>query len=529
MIKVVKKLKLERSMNAKRNIISGTILKLYQTLFPFLMRTAMIYWMGVQYLGLNSLFVSVLQVLNLAELGVGSAMVYSMYQPIINDDVKKICALENLYKIYYRWIGIIIGIIGVFLTPFVPYLIKGNVPRDTNIYVLYLLNLFATVLSYWLYAYKNSILSAYQRIDVISKVTMITNTIQYVSQLFIIYYLKNYYLYIIALIVSQVLNNILTAVYVSKMYPLYKPQGDVNIVEKRKINRRIKDLFTSKIGAVVVNSADTIVISSFLGLSMLAIYQNYFYIITSVIGFVDVLFQSVTAGIGNSILVESKEKNFEDLCVFTLIISWTSGVAACCMLTIFQPFMDIWIGKSLELELPAVICLCIYFYIYEINRLLNTYKDAGGIWHQDRYRPLVTALSNLVLNLIMVQFIGIYGIILSTVFSMLFVGMPWILNNLFTTLFEEKQKIKYIKNILFFSLITIIVATMNYMICSILNFGTIGTIVFRLIVSIIFPNLIFVIIYHRIPEFYKAVELADRMAKHRLNVMKLVNNENDCM
>ena len=176
-------MKIERTKNATRNIIFGVILKAYQIAVPFLMRTAMIYLMGVQYLGLNSLFTSILQVLNLAELGVGSAMIYSMYNPIAEDDNATICALMKLYRTYYRVIGLVIAVIGCILMPFIPTLISGDIPNGLNIYILYLLNLGATVLSYWLYAYKNSILQAHQRTDVVSKVTLVTSTIQYALQL----------------------------------------------------------------------------------------------------------------------------------------------------------------------------------------------------------------------------------------------------------------------------------------------------------------------------------------------------------
>jgi len=167
-------------------------LKIYQLLVPFVMRTAMIYFLGVQYLGLNSLFSSVLQVLNLAELGVGSAMVYSMYKPIADDDTDTICALMRLYKIYYRIIGLVVCVAGLILLPFIPYLIKGEVPPDINVYILYVLNLGATVLSYWLFAYKNSILQAHQRTDMISKVMLVTETVKYILQFVILAIFHNY-------------------------------------------------------------------------------------------------------------------------------------------------------------------------------------------------------------------------------------------------------------------------------------------------------------------------------------------------
>ena len=279
----------------------------------------------MQYLGLNSLFSSILQVLNLAELGIGSAMVYSMYKPIAEDDNITICALMNLYKIYYRVIGLVIAVGGLIIVPFLSNLVKmDTVPEGINIYMLYLLNLGSTVLSYWLFAYKNSLLTAHQRVDVISKVTIITNTIQYILQLMVLVLFRNYYYYIIILLLVQIATNIMTAVVVNRMYPYYQAKGMLAKSQIKEINARVRDLFTAKLGGVIVNSADTIVISTFLGLTVLAIYQNYYFVMTSVIGIIYVIFNACTAGIGNSIIIETKEKNFKDLQKLTFLIAWIS-------------------------------------------------------------------------------------------------------------------------------------------------------------------------------------------------------------
>lgn len=516
--------KIERTKNASRNIIFGIILKIYQLAIPFIMRTIMIYTLGVQYLGLNSLFTSILQVLNLAELGVGAAMVYSMYKPIVENDSKKICALMHLYKVYYRGIGLIICVIGIVITPFIPNLISGNVPSDINVYVIYLLNLFATVFSYWLFAYKNSILQAHQRIDVTSKVLLVTETIKYALQIFVLVVIRNYYLFLIISLLSQILTNILTAYISNLMYPNYQAKGNLDKLEVRKINRRIRDLFTSKIGGVIVNSADSIVISAFLGLSVLAIYQNYFYLITAVIGLIGIVFSSVTAAIGNSIVVDSKEKVYKDFRMFTFIIAWIAGVCTNCFLNLFQPFMKVWVGEDLLLPFSVVICFCVYFFVYEINQLLNSYKDASGIWHEDRFRPLVTALTNLFLNLIMVQFLEIYGIILSTVLSTLIVGMPWLLHNLFTVLFDRENLIQYVMSLLQYVMITFITLVFTFMICNQIVLDGWMTIFARLIICLIVPNIIYVIIYHDKIEFTGTLKLINRMTRNKL---PLINKMGD--
>lgn len=515
-------MKIERTKNATRNIVFGALLKIYQILVPFLMRTAMIYFMGIQYLGLNSLFTSILQVLNLAELGVGSAMVYSMYKPIAENDGKTICALMKLYKLYYRIIGAVIAVVGIILTPFVPYLIKSDLPPDLNVYVLYILNLAATVVSYWLFAYKNSILQAHQRVDVTSKVTLITNTIQYALQLLVIIIVKNYYVYVIIALASQAMTNIVTAIAADKMYPDYRPAGDMDKEELKDINRRIKDLFTSKLGAVIVNSADTVIISAFLGLTVLAVYQNYYFILTSVIGFVTIIFNACTAGIGNSIVVETKEKNFNDLKKFTFLISWIAGFCVTCFLCLYQPFMKLWAGEKLMLGFAAVVCFCVYYFIYEINQLLNTYKDAAGIWHEDRFRPLVTACANLVMNLIMVNFWGIYGVLLSTVLSTLLIGMPWLLKNLFTVLFSRKQFPEYITKLFKYICISAFGAAATLGVCSLINLGDWANLIIRAIICCIVPNFIFYILYRKQPEFKQNVLLLDKVTKGKLKLSKLV-------
>lgn len=515
-------MKIERTKNASRNMFFGSILKIYQLLVPFVMRTAMIYFLGVQYLGLNSLFSSVLQVLNLAELGVGSAMVYSMYKPIAGDDTDTICALMRLYKIYYRIIGLVVCVAGLILLPFIPYLIKGEVPPDINVYILYVLNLGATVLSYWLFAYKNSILQAHQRTDMITKVMLVTETVKYILQFVILAIFHNYYLFVIVLLLSQVLTNIFTAFVANRMYPQYQAKGKLPREEIQQINRRIRDLFTSKIGAVIVNSADTIVISAFLGLNVLAVYQNYFYVITAVIGMITIIFASVTAGIGNSIVVETKEKNFNDLRKFTFIIAWIAGICTSCFLCLFQPFMRLWVGKDLLLDYSIVICLGIYFFIYELNQLLNTYKDAAGIWHEDRFRPLVTALTNLTLNLISVQFIGLYGVVLSTVLSMLFVGMPWLLHNLFTTLFDKKYLVPYLKKLVRYVIVVFISCVITFPVCSLFHLPDILLIVVRLACCCIIPNIIFFLAYRNMEEFKLSVQLADKMTKGKIRLLKKI-------
>lgn len=505
-------MKIERAKNASRNIVFGLILKIFQILVPFLLRTTMIYFMGMKYVGLNSLFASVLQVLNLAELGVGNAMVFSMYKPIAEDDNEKICALMQLYKVYYRVIGGIIAVVGIILTPFIPYLVKGDVPTGINIYVLYLLNLGATVLSYWLFAYKNSILQAHQRNDVASKVMLVTSMIQYGIQILVLWLLRNYYVYVIVSLFTQALTNIVIAYFANKLYPQFRPYGRIPKEDVSVINKRIRDLFTAKLGSVILTSVDTIVISAFLGLTVLAIYQNYYYILSSVIGVIGVVFSSVIAGIGNSLINESVEKNYNDLNKFTFLINWILCIGCCCFACLYQPFMTIWVGNEYMLSYSYIVCFVIYFYLCELALVWATIKDAAGLWHNDRFRPLIGATANLIMNIILVQFIGLYGIVLSTIISYLFISMPWLVHNIFVLIYKRSPK-NYI-----FKLATYIGTTAFSVVACVfltnqLKLSPLFLFALNTVICILLSNGIQYIVFRKTKEFKESKELVLNMLK----------------
>ena len=501
-------MKIEKTKNASRNIIFGILLKLYQILLPFAIRTIMMYTIGAEYLGLNSLFISVLQVLNLAELGVGSAMVFSMYKPIAEDDSVTICALMALYRLYYRIIGGVILVGGLILTPFIPKLISGTVPADMNIYILYLLNLLATVLTYWLFAYKNSILQAHQRTDVVSKVTIITDTVKYIFQVGALCVLHNYYTFVIALLISQILNNVLTAIISNRMFPDFKPKGKLPKEEIKKI----KDLFTSHLGYTIVSSADTIVISAFLGLTILAQYQNYYYIMSSIIGFMSIIYASITAGVGNSMLTKTKEQNYEEFKTFTLLVSFVSGLCCACFMTLYQPFMTIWMGKNMLLSQLVVVLLCFYFWFYELVMMISVYKDAGGIWHEDRFRPLIAGITNLSINLLLVNFMGLYGIILSTIASQLFISLPWIVKNVTALIFNRNPR-EYFKIIIINTLKVLFSTTVVYVIVSFIHIENVYGLILKGISTVFLAVFILMICFRQDEQYNNAKELLFKLLK----------------
>ncbi len=492
-------MKLERTKNAARNIVFDGTLEMVNMLFPFVIRSVMLHFLGTEYLGLNGLFKSLLMFLNLAELGVGSAMVFSMYKPIAEDDTPAICALLRLYRTLYRIIGLAIAAVGLLLIPVLHSFIKDGLPAGMNLYILYLMNLGNTVLTYWLFAYKGSLLQAHQRRDLISKVSLAVRLTEYILKILILVFMRNYYLYLAVQLLCQIAVNVLVAVCAARMYPQYVPVGTLPKEKTRDIFRRVRDLFTSKLSATVFDSADTLVISAFMGLSALAVYQNYYFIITALRMMLVVILNACMAGVGNKLVMESREANYRDLERISLLFCWLLGVSSSMLLCLYQPFMQIWMGGDNMLGAGLVLCFVVYYYSMGANKLLNMFKDSAGIWKQDRWRPLTAALVNLGLNLATVQWLGLYGVLLSSVVSIVFIQIPWLFHNLFQEVFPRASRGRFVRLFCGITAVALVSGAASWFVCSRFTLSVWPELVLNAAVSFIVPNLCYCIFFGRNP------------------------------
>lgn len=497
-------MKIERTKNAARNIVFGTIYKIIGIILPFLSRTVILYVLGEKYLGLSSLFSSILSFLSLAELGIGAAMVYSMYKPIADNDHDSICALLNLYKKLYRIIGTCILVIGLCVLPFLRRFIKGDVPSDVNIYFLYLLYLVNAVLSYWLFAYKGALIQAHQRSDIDSKIGSMITPVSYIVMLVALVITKNYYAYVIWLPIFTIITNIIRSIYVDRHFPGLKPKGDVSKEVKASINKKVKALIGTKLNTVVINAADNIVMSAYLGLTVIAIYGNYRYIMTSIIGFLSICYSALTAGIGNSLVLESPEKNYSDFLKLSFINSWLVGWCTVCLVCLYQPFMLIWTGEDLMFSLPVVFLLGVYFFVYQIRKIPVVYKDAAGIWWEDRFRPYTCMALNFVLDLILVRYLGVAGIIIATIAS-LAISIPWENYTIFKYVLHRSSKEYYLKMLLYAATM-LAGGALTYWICGMLGQGIVALLL-RAVICLILPNAVFVLANFKRREFKQTIEL----------------------
>lgn len=492
---------MNRTKNAVRNIVTGFINKFVMLFFPFIIRTILIKKLGAEYLGLNSLFVSILQVLNLTELGFSSAIIFSMYKPIADGDKKTICGLLNFYKKIYRCIGLVLLIIGLLLLPFLTSLIHGTYPNDINIYILYLIYLVNTVITYFLFAYKSALITAHQRNDLINNVSTFVLILQYLIQIIVLLILKNYYLYIIVNTFSNILNNLLVAYIAKKRYPDYVCDGSISVEEKKEIKKRVFGLIVQKICATTRNSLDSIYISAFFGLNVVAIYGNYYYIMNSVTGILAIIVSSMTASVGNSIVTESKQKNYNDMNKFNFLYMWISGWCTICLLCLYQPFVKLWVGENFMFPISVVFCFCAYFYTLKMGDILSVYYTGAGLWYEGRIRAVLESILNIVLNYILGKKFGIVGIILATEISLFSMNFLYGSQIIFKHYFKNKKLLEYYKYNFIYCIVTIIGMVFTYKICLLFDLGDILTIIVRGIICIIVPNIIYYIFYFKLKSF----------------------------
>ena len=494
-------MKLERTKNAKRNMLFGAINKVITLLLPFIVRTAVIYQLGSEYLGLNSLFTSILQVLSLSELGFSQAVVYSMYKPIADGDEDTICALLSFYRLAYKVIGLVILVLGLCVLPFLPYLIEGSYPADVNIYVVYVVYLVNTSLSYLLFAYKSALLTAHQRVDVTSNVLTITTSAMNLCQIAVLFLFANYYAYVVLIPLFTLANNVINLVVVNRMYPQYRCRGKVGPKLMGDIKRKVAGLMIQKICATSRNSLDSVFVSAFIGLTATAIYANYYYVLLSVTNLLAVISASILAGAGNSVAMESREKNYADMNKFNFLYMWISGWCTCCMLCLYQPFMQVWVGADLMLPMSSVVLFCLYFYVLKMGDIRSVYVESTGIWWENKFRAIAEAVLNIVLNFALVQVFGINGIIAATLISLFLINFCYGSQLIFKYYFQNGKLGEYFRYHGWYLLVTVAACVASFVVCELIPFGGIAGLAVKLFICCIVPNIVYLICYCRTKQY----------------------------
>lgn len=493
-----------RTKNTSRNILAGLWNRFSTILLSFVNRTIIIYILGAEFSGLNSLFVSVLGVLNIAELGIDTAIVQSMYKPIAEGDKKRICELLTLYKKSYHIVGAVILGVGLSLVPLIPLLISEELPVSVNIYVLYIMYLLNSVISYFLFAYRESLLYAHQRDDISQMFR--TNLLigKNIVQAVVLLIFKQYYAYLAIEIVFTVLTNLWIGKVTQEKYSEYQCVQGYKVKMSDDIKDQLKGLVLGNVCDRARNSLDSIILSAYLGLTVVAIYNNYYYIYSALYGVMLVVCDAMSASIGNSIVTESIEKNYNNLQKFSFLMAWIAGWFSICMLCIYQPFMEIWMGKELMLSDFNMMLFCIYFYAINMNNIRNQYIIGTGIWWKLKYSNIAEAFGNVILNLVLGKLFGITGIIVATIITIFVFNFLWRTVVLFKIYFSGMSLGEFLRNHFYWIICVAVSAVITWKVCNMVHVGAIMQVIINGIICVMVPNVILLILFWRTRQFQNA-------------------------
>ncbi len=490
-----------RSKNSLKNAIVAFVMNIVTILIGFVSQKIFLNILGTEYLGINGLFSNIVSMLGIVELGIGSAIIYNLYKPIAEKNIEQIKSLMLFYKTSYRFIAVIISMLGLLIIPFLG-MIVGETTINENINVIYILFLMDIIASYLL-AYKRSILYANQKSYIINIVHILYLLIMNITQIFILYTTKNYILYLIIKIICRILENIVITIIASKKYKYIK-EKNVTKLEKnvrKDIFTKVKGLVYHKIGNFVVLGTDNIIISSFLGVTTVGLYSNYNLIIQALINLFSQVFSSITASVGNLLVEENTSKSYTIYKNELFLNSWIYAFASAGLLCIIEPFIKVWIGEQFILPFGVLVTLVVNFYFSGMRGTNGTFKEAAGIFYEDRHMPILESITNIVASIILVNIFGLAGVFMGTIISnfvLLFYGYP---KYTYKPLFKRTYK-QYINDYIPYIFVAGISVFVTYLIVSRVNVNNdILQIIVNLILVFIIPNVIHVIVFHRTEEF----------------------------
>lgn len=491
-------MKFDRVHNTITGSLWGIINRIVCVVFPFFIRILINKTFGSEYLGLNSLFSSILQVLNLSELGLSGAIVYNMYKPVAENNKDDICKILNFYRSTYRIIGFIILFFGLLCLKFLPNLINDDYPKEVNIQLLYLFFLGNTCLSYFFFSYKEAVLCAYQRYDLINLIRMITYFGLYLSQILIIRFLKNYYYYTAIMIFYTLLRNIGFNIVSKKFFPEIRCKGKLSKTKKKDIGKIMTGAAIGKICSTVRNSFGHILISAYIGLVTLAKFDNYYYILAALISVFSVIEQAIVPGVGNSLVIETESKNYKDFEKFNFLFMWIISLCTICLACLYQDFMKKWMGVDLLFSNTIMTFFCVYFYTSELSTITSIYLNAAGLWWKLKLKSICEVVLNSCLTLLLGKLFGIIGLLISNIIGLTFFSFGWGSAVLFKNYFKNESFCTFLKQQFLYVFVTIIIGIITYYVCSCITINKwFINICIKLIISLTIPYISYILIYKK--------------------------------
>lgn len=502
-----------RSEYVVKNAATTVTIQLVKNLLDFVGRIIFVRVLGAEYLGVNSLFTQILTVLSFAELGVGNAMIFSLYKPLAEKDREKIKSLMRLYALSYRIIGIVIAVAGLCIIPFLD-LIVGEVSYvKENIVVLYLLFLINTVVSYF-FVYNRSLIVADQKTYLVSVYTEMFHALRVIAQSIFLVVTKSIIPYLVIMIICTLLNNLFVTHKANTLYPYLKDKDAVPLdkSETKGILSNVKALVVYKIGTIMLESTDSIFISVLVNVLTVGLYTNYKMIINVFKTVGNQVMESIIASIGNLNAEATKEKKLTVFNDIYYINAWFYGFTAVGLGLFLTPVIKIFFGADNYIAETAVWASCLYYYVANLHYPCYAFRTTSGLFVYGKFVPLACTILNVILDIVLGIKFQLVGIVLASVISRMLTFEIIDPLLVFKRVFNHNPIGYFVKYILYFIITAVDAVACYFVINHIPIDGILGLIVKVIVVTIVY-NLIFLLVTCRSASF---ADVKNRM----LNMIK---------
>lgn len=525
---------MSRAANSAKNIVTINISRILIILFNFITRTVLIKTLGNEYLGITNLFTNILQMLSLADLGVGTAIIFKLYQPIEEHNNDRIIALMKLYKRIYEVIGCVIVLFGVILAPFLPHLINDFErfeQLNLNAYFIFALYVFNTASTYWFFAYKQAIVRAHQKSYMLTMSSYLVNIASYGCQILCLIFFRNFIGYTVIIILFNIIQNFVFARIADKHYPFVK-QTTSEKVTKEEIKEIIKDcgsLFLYKSNSAIVTASDNIIISKFLGLSAVGIFSNYSVISLSIRDFLVNIVASMEASIGSinaTGKMDWKRNIFKTVNFATIIIYSIVSIGVFVMM---DDFINLWLGsdylinsyeyggKIHHFSLPLLFGVEIF--ILGSGAYLSAFRQSFGLFRQLKWRPLFTIIINLAVGIVATKYIGVAGTVVGTIVAfgttVIIVDPIVIIKNSL----DMSVRSYFLKNA-WYTLVTVGTGSVAWYVCSLIPGEGVLRFIIKGTVCVAVTVIIFFVVYFRSSEFKMLLTFLPENVRNKIKFIR---------
>lgn len=488
-----------RTEHSMRNLRFALIFQTLALITAFFTRHVFVSVLSQEYLGLDGTFANILVTLSLAELGLGDAILFSLYKPLAENDTAKLSALMDFYRKSYHVIGCSVAGLGFALSPFLPHLIH-DFPDLPHVYLIYFLFVTNSALSYF-FVYKQSLIMADQRRYLVTAWRYGLWTVLYLLQALFLWITHQYLIYLCLQLVETLAENWILAHKADKLYPFLRDQAEpLDQETKQTVIRNTRAMFLHKLGGAVVFNTDNLLISYFIGVVSVGLYSNYLLVIKGLRNVYKMIFAAFSGSVGNLGATADKTVALRVYHRMNFAGSWMMGWFSICLMVLFNPFLSLWVGENYLFPLDVVLLIVLNFYITGMREVNLTFQNGYGLFRRMRYKSIFEAIINLGVSIILVKPLGITGIFIGT-FASTMLTCFWVEPYLLFRYVFERPLCGYFLQYAGSSLLTIAAGTATWHICSLLPETGLLPFAAKVILCGIVPNWVFLIVLSRFEEF----------------------------